>query len=83
LKRAAAPSLEVAELALAAAVERDRGPHRVEDYSPGGFRLIARKQEAERTEYTYRAFFGRHPMKWRFVLDKEGRIADLEPNSRD
>lgn len=46
-------------------------------------RLIGRKQQDDRTEYLYRAFFGRHPMKWRFVLDKEGRIADLEPKSRD
>ena len=48
-----------------------------------GFRLIARKRDADRTEYTYRATFSRHPMKWRFVLDKEGRILDLEPGSRD
>lgn len=48
-----------------------------------GFRLIARKQDGDRTERTYRAFFGGHPMKWRFVLDREGRILDLEPKSRD
>jgi len=48
-----------------------------------GFRLIARKQDGDRTERTYRAFFGRHPMKWRFVLDRDGRILDLEPKSRD
>ena len=63
---------------------RDFGLPLVHQLDPlSGFRLIGRKPEAERTEYTYRAVFGRHPMKWRFVLDKEGRIADLEPNSRD
>ena len=48
-----------------------------------GFHLVARKQDGDRIERTYRAFFGRHPMKWRFVLDREGRILDLEPKSRD
>jgi hypothetical protein len=48
-----------------------------------GFRLIGRKREGDRTEYSYRAYFGGHPMKWRFVLDREGRISDLEPKSRD
>jgi CubicO group peptidase (beta-lactamase class C family) len=48
-----------------------------------GFLLVARKQDGDRIERTYRAFFGRHQMKWRFVLDREGRILDLEPKSRD
>jgi CubicO group peptidase (beta-lactamase class C family) len=47
------------------------------------FRLIERKEEGGRTQYLYRAFFGKHPMRWRFALDKEGRIADLEPKTRD
>jgi CubicO group peptidase (beta-lactamase class C family) len=48
-----------------------------------GFHLIGRTPEGDRTEYSYRAYFGRHPIKWRFVLDKEGRVLDLEPKSRD
>jgi CubicO group peptidase (beta-lactamase class C family) len=47
------------------------------------FRLIGRQARGDRTEHVYRAYFGRHPMKWRFVLDTDGRISDLEPSSRD
>ena len=46
------------------------------------FRLIGRKPKDGGTEYSYRTFFGKHPMRWRFVLDT-GRIADITPSSRD
>jgi CubicO group peptidase (beta-lactamase class C family) len=47
------------------------------------FRLIGRKVDGAKRDYTYRANFGAHPMKWRFVLDADGRIADIDPSSRD
>lgn len=48
-----------------------------------GFRPIGRRTVDGGTEYSYRALFGRHPMKWRFVLDEKGRITDPEPSSGD
>jgi CubicO group peptidase (beta-lactamase class C family) len=50
---------------------------------PTSFRLIGRRTVDGGTEYTYRALSGRHPMKWRFVVDDKGRITDLEPSSGD
>lgn len=47
------------------------------------FRLISREAKGDRIEQVYRAYFGTHPMKWRFVLEKDGRIAELDPSSRD
>jgi hypothetical protein len=48
---------------------------------PTSFRLIGRKAVEGGTEYTYRSLSGRHPIKWRFVVDDRGRITDLEPGS--
>jgi hypothetical protein len=63
---------------------RDFGLLLLKELEPlGSFRLIGRKQKDSGTEYSYRAYFGTHPMRWRFVLDKDGKIADITPSSRD
>jgi hypothetical protein len=45
--------------------------------------LIGRQVTGTSTRLVYRVYFGERPMKWRFVLDREGKITDLEPSSAD
>lgn len=71
-KRGILPALQE----FGAALMREVGPLT-------SFRLVSREARGDGVEQVYRAYFGAHPMKWRFVLDKDGRITDLDPSSRD
>ncbi len=43
--------------------------------------LIERQVGGTGTKLVYRVYFGNRPMKWRFVLDRDVKISDLEPSS--
>jgi hypothetical protein len=45
--------------------------------------LIERTVTGTETRLVYRVYFRERPMKWWFVLDREGKITDLEPSSAD
>jgi CubicO group peptidase (beta-lactamase class C family) len=63
---------------------QDFGPVIVNQLEPlSRMYLIERKVNGTETRLLYRVYFGERPMKWRFVLDREGKITDLEPSSAD
>lgn len=63
---------------------REYGPVIVNQLDPlSRMDLIERKVTGTGMRLVYRVYFGLRPMKWRFVLDRDGKIEDLEPYSGD
>lgn len=63
---------------------REYGPVIVNQLDPlSKMDLIDRQVTGTGMRLVYRVYFGDRPMTWRFVLDRESKITDLDPSSAD